>query len=105
MKPTRRKLTVLLAMWTAAPTGRMRTAATRSLEMAVDGLTPKRRISIGVMSAPPPAPVMPTSRPTTALPITMYGSMDMAGSVQAGESSPGGLRPPYFYVRPITSGI
>ena len=49
----------------------MSTAATRSLEMAVEGLTPKSRISIGVISAPPPAPVMPTSRPTMALPRTM----------------------------------
>ena len=59
---------------TAAPTGRISTAATRSLEMAVDGFTPNSRISIGVISAPPPAPVRPTSRPTTALPRMMYGS-------------------------------
>ena len=58
-------------MWTAAPTGRMSTAATRSLEMAVEGLTLKKRMSIGVMSAPPPAPVIPTRKPTTALPRTM----------------------------------
>ena len=31
--------------------------------MAVEGLTPKKRISIGVISAPPPAPVMPTRKP------------------------------------------
>src|SRR5689334_18824127 len=53
----------------------MTTAATRSLAMAADGLTPKSRISIGVMSAPPPAPVMPTRSPTIALPRTMKGSM------------------------------
>src|ERR1700733_9128526 len=53
----------------------MKTAATRSLEMAVDGLTLNRRISMGVISAPPPAPVSPTKNPTTALPRTMYGSM------------------------------
>ena len=58
-------------MCTAAPIGRITTAATRSLEIAVDGLTPKSRISIGVISAPPPAPVMPTSRPMIALPRTM----------------------------------
>ena len=58
-------------MCTTAPTGRMSTAATRSLEIAVDGLTPKKRISIGVISAPPPAPVIPTRKPTTALPRTM----------------------------------
>jgi hypothetical protein len=49
----------------------MTTAATRSLEMAVEGFTPNRRISIGVMSAPPPAPVIPTRNPMTALPKTM----------------------------------
>ena len=69
-QPTRLRLTVPLRRWTAAPTGRMTTAATRSLEMAVDGLMLNNRMSIGVMRAPPPAPVMPTSRPTTALPMT-----------------------------------
>ncbi len=39
--------------------------------MAVEGLTEKRRISIGVIRAPPPAPVTPTSKPITALPKTM----------------------------------
>jgi len=39
--------------------------------MAAEGCTPNSRISIGVMSAPPPAPVSPTSSPTTALPSTM----------------------------------
>ena len=59
---------------TAAPNGRIITAATRSLAIAVEGFTPKRRISIGVISAPPPAPVMPTRKPTMALPRMMYGS-------------------------------
>src|SRR5205823_5114264 len=36
-----------------------------------------RRISIGVISAPPPAPVIPTSSPMIAAPRTMYGSMCM----------------------------
>jgi len=39
--------------------------------MALGAFTPKSKISIGVISAPPPAPVMPTSNPTTALPSTM----------------------------------
>ena len=73
IQPTRRKFTVFLLMCTAAPKGRMKTAATRSLEMAVEGLTPNSRISIGVIRAPPPAPVSPTRKPTTALPKTMYG--------------------------------
>src|SRR6201985_3905143 len=59
-------------MGTSHPTGRITTAATRSLEMAAAGLTENSRISIGVISAPPPAPVSPTSKPTTALPMTTY---------------------------------
>ena len=66
--PTRRRLTVPLVKWTIAPTGRITTAATRSLEIAVDGLIPKSRISIGVIRAPPPAPVKPTRKPTTGAP-------------------------------------
>jgi hypothetical protein len=38
--------------------------------MAAEGVTPKRRTSIGVISAPPPMPVNPTRSPTTALPMT-----------------------------------
>ena len=66
--PTSRRLTVPWSRWTAAPMGRITTAATRSLEMAVEGFTLNNRISIGVMSAPPPAPVNPTRSPMTALP-------------------------------------
>jgi len=71
MAPTSLRFTVPRRRCTAAPTGRINTAATRSLEIAVDGLTPNSRISIGVISAPPPAPVIPTRKPTTALPSTM----------------------------------
>jgi hypothetical protein len=39
------------------------------------GFTLNKRISIGVIKAPPPAPVNPTRNPTTALPSTMYGSI------------------------------
>src|SRR5919109_3945061 len=55
--------------------GRITTEATRSLEIAAIGVTPNRTISIGVISAPPPAPVMPTRRPTIAAPRIRYGSM------------------------------
>ena len=75
IQPTRRKFTVFFVRCTAAATGRMATAATRSLDIADDGFTLNSRISIGVMSAPPPAPVSPTRNPTTALPRTMYESM------------------------------
>jgi hypothetical protein len=53
-------------------------AATKSLEIAVEGFTANRRINIGVMSAPPPAPVIPTSKPTMALPRMMSGFTFMA---------------------------
>ena len=79
IQPTRRRFTVFLDRCTAAPMGRITTAATRSLEIAEDGFTPKSRMSIGVIRAPPPAPVSPTSRPTTALPRTMKGSRCIAG--------------------------
>jgi hypothetical protein len=49
----------------------MKTAATKSLEIAVDGFTLNNKISMGVINAPPPAPVRPTKRPTTELPSTM----------------------------------
>ncbi len=65
------RLTVPARRWTPAPIGRITTAATRSLEIAADGVTPNSRMSIGVIRAPPPAPVMPTSSPTIALPRTM----------------------------------
>ena len=78
-------------MWTPAPIGRMSTAATRSLEIALDGVTPKSRISIGVISAPPPAPVMPTSRPMTAEPRTMYG-IDVHGERAASLGASGSSR-------------
>src|SRR6478752_3348684 len=74
IQPTRRRFTVPRRRCTLAPIGRISTAATRSLEIAADGLTPNRRISIGVISAPPPAPVIPTRKPITALPRTMNGS-------------------------------
>src|SRR5579884_1141213 len=66
----------------------MTTAATRSLEMALDGLTLNSRISIGVISAPPPAPVMPTRKPMMALPRTMNGSMCMLVGVGARAEEP-----------------
>src|SRR5262249_53018767 len=81
IQPTRRRFTVFLDRCTAAPTGRITTAATRSLEIAEDGFTPNSRISIGVIRAPPPAPVSPTSSPTTALPRTIKGSRCIARSL------------------------
>src|SRR5215210_941285 len=46
------------------PTVFVTAAYARSVPMAVVGVTPKTRISIGVISDPPPMPVMPTRIPT-----------------------------------------
>ena len=51
---------------TAEPTGFITALATRSLETAVSGGTPNSRTSTGVISAPPPIPVSPTTIPTPA---------------------------------------
>ena len=63
IQPTRRRFTVPLCRCTAAPTGRISTAATRSLEIAADGLTPNSRISIGVISAPAAGAGQPDQQP------------------------------------------
>src|SRR3954452_296776 len=49
---------------TKEPTGFITALATRSDETAASGGTPKKRTSTGVMSAPPPMPVKPTTMPT-----------------------------------------
>ena len=61
---TNSRLTVLRRRWTAAPTGFMNSETTRSLLTAVTGSMPKKRMRIGVIRAPPPIPVSPTTKPT-----------------------------------------
>lgn len=73
---TRFQFTVFCRMWTAPPKGFMTADVTMSLETAASGLTPKKNTSIGVMRAPPPIPVRPTTNPTTAPPTTNPTSMD-----------------------------
>ncbi len=51
---------------TAAPTDLLTDAATRSLATATVGFTP-RKIRAGVIRAPPPMPVRPTTMPTPKL--------------------------------------
>jgi hypothetical protein len=46
-----------------------------SVPIAVTGLTPKSRISSGVISVPPPMPVMPTIAPIPKPKITIAGSI------------------------------
>jgi hypothetical protein len=48
-----------------APPVLVAAAKSRSVPTAVAGWTPNNRISSGVMSDPPPTPVIPTSRPPT----------------------------------------
>ena len=55
--------------------------------MAADGVTPNSRINMGVIRAPPPAPVRPTRNPTMALPSTMYGSTCMMALLPAATMS------------------
>src|SRR4029077_4135095 len=49
--------------------------ATRSLETAASGCTPKISTSTGVISAPPPMPVRPTAKPTMRPASATYRSM------------------------------
>ncbi len=63
--------TVPRRMWTPPPTGFMTIAATRSEDTAVVGLIPKKISRMGVMSAPPPMPVIPTVKPTMTDAVTI----------------------------------
>ena len=65
-RPASRRFGVPRRQCTAAPTDLLTLAATRSLATAAVGLTP-RKISAGVISAPPPMPVRPTTMPTPKL--------------------------------------
>ncbi len=56
--------TVPRRKWIPPPIGFITTAATRSLETAASGSMPNPITRIGVMSAPPPMPVSPTTMPT-----------------------------------------
>ena len=49
--------------WTTEPTGFITALATRSDETAVSGGMLKKSTSTGVISAPPPIPVRPTTMP------------------------------------------
>ena len=61
---TRRLSTVPRLACTAAPTGFITSEATRSEATAVEGWTFRSSTRIGVISAPPPMPVRPTTKPT-----------------------------------------
>src|SRR5689334_10696066 len=62
-RPASRRLGEPVRQCTAAPTDLLTEAATRSLATATAGLMP-RKIRAGVMRAPPPMPVRPTTIPT-----------------------------------------
>src|SRR5687768_1890303 len=46
-----------------------------SVPIATVGLNPKRKTSIGVISEPPPMPVMPTRRPMSSPAMASFGSI------------------------------
>src|SRR4051812_18280488 len=52
----------------------MNRLATTSLDTAASGATPKKNTRTGVISAPPPIPVMPTTTPTTSPATAIVGS-------------------------------
>jgi hypothetical protein len=58
--------------------GFMTKAARRSLDTAVKGVTPKTSTRIGVIKAPPPMPVSPTTKPTMEPAKTTQISMSLA---------------------------
>jgi len=60
--------------WTNDPTGFITAAATSSLDTAASGETPKKRTRIGVIRAPPPMPVSPTTMPMPKEAATRSGS-------------------------------
>jgi hypothetical protein len=63
---------------TAAPIGFIMALATRSLDTAASGGTLKKRTSTGVINAPPPIPVSPTTTPTPNAAVMRTGSRTMA---------------------------
>src|SRR5487761_109206 len=86
---TRPICTVPRRKWTAPPNGFMIADATMSLETAALGVTPNSRMRIGVISAPPPAPVMPTSTPTIRPAMTMSKLTRASTQVSLGRATAG----------------
>ena len=64
---------------TSDPTGFIMALATRSDDTAVSGATSKNRTSAGVISAPPPMPVSPTTMPIPNEAMASTGSMVIDG--------------------------
>jgi hypothetical protein len=67
-----------LARQLTVPPILVKAANSRSVPMARWGLTPKKKISTGVISEPPPTPVSPTMRPTAKPAKTNAKSCGMA---------------------------
>ena len=79
---TSRRFTVPCRQCTAPPTGFMIIAATMSLDTAASGSTWKNSTRIGVIRAPPPMPVRPTTKPTNR-PVRMTnGSIMVEGGAR-----------------------
>src|SRR4029077_18287147 len=71
---TRSIRTVRLRRGTADTTGVITALATTALDTTARGATPKNSTSIGVINAPPPMPVRPTTVPTQSAPIASVQS-------------------------------
>src|SRR4051812_44166057 len=71
----------------------MKKLATTSLETAASGWTPKKKTRTGVMRAPPPIPVRPTTMPTSSPATAIAGShQSICAPVCAGVRNTGFVR-------------
>src|SRR4029079_1785293 len=84
------RCTVWCLRWRPAPAGFVIGAEHMSVPTAVTGWTPKARIKRGVISDPPPMPVMPISMPMPKPNTTMMGSMPGGGGVRLRPTGPTG---------------
>src|SRR6266511_4309109 len=83
-QPTSDQATVPRRACTRPPKGFITALAARSLETAAIGGTPNRRTRIGVIRAPPPMPVSPTTTPTPRPARTITGSIGRVSAARPG---------------------
>jgi hypothetical protein len=75
------------APWTTTPTTLVKDAKRRTVPTAVAGCTPNSKMSIGVMSDPPPIPVIPTRTPTKNPDSTYKGSTAIKNCISPSHDS------------------
>ena len=93
--PTMRQSTRRARASRRVPPALVKAANNRSVPTARYGLTPKKKIRMGVISEPPPTPVRPTTRPTKK-PARMNATSCMDATVGAGPKIPN-----YIFLLPI----